>query len=159
VTEDNTVEGTSTIKFGGGYNAPWFVARGSVQEQGEQLVQAFGLEVRPDITLAEIIVASASAANALWAAANGLGATPEGAQAPQQQAPQSRGWGGGSQGRSGASDGAPAGVPGQTCQHGQRQYKSGQGAKGPWAAWMCPAPKGTPDQCKPIDAKTGKEWG
>lgn len=37
----------------------------------------------------------------------------------------------------------------QTCQHGQREYKFGESAKGPWRAWMCPLPKGDPAQCKP----------
>lgn len=42
-----------------------------------------------------------------------------------------------------------AGVP--SCQHGMKQYKQGVSAKtgNPWSAWMCPAPKGTPDQCEP----------
>jgi hypothetical protein len=35
------------------------------------------------------------------------------------------------------------------CPHGQWQWKTGVGAKGPWKAWMCPAPKGTPGQCEP----------
>ena len=38
-----------------------------------------------------------------------------------------------------------------TCHHGARQHRSGTGRTGkPWAAWMCPSPKGTPDQCDPI---------
>lgn len=44
---------------------------------------------------------------------------------------------------------APAGG-GYTCNHGSRNFKEGNGAKGPWAAWMCPTPKGTPDQCPPL---------
>ena len=35
------------------------------------------------------------------------------------------------------------------CEHGDRTYKTGTGAKGPWAAWFCGTPKGTPDQCAP----------
>ena len=35
------------------------------------------------------------------------------------------------------------------CQHGARVPKSGTGAKGPWKAWMCSAPKGDPSQCSP----------
>lgn len=36
-----------------------------------------------------------------------------------------------------------------TCKHGQMVYKEGVSQKTgkPWKAWMCPAPKGTPDQC------------
>lgn len=35
------------------------------------------------------------------------------------------------------------------CIHGVKVYKTGQGQKGPWKAWMCPAPKGDPTQCSP----------
>ncbi len=48
---------------------------------------------------------------------------------------------------------------GMKCDHGWMEYKSGQGAKGPWSAYFCPTPKNTPGQCKPVDAKTGKPWG
>lgn len=36
-----------------------------------------------------------------------------------------------------------------SCAHGPRTAKSGASAKGPWRAWMCPAPKGDPSQCQP----------
>lgn len=36
------------------------------------------------------------------------------------------------------------------CKHGSMKLRTGAGAKGPWKAWMCPSPKGTPDQCEPI---------
>lgn len=39
--------------------------------------------------------------------------------------------------------------PAPTCVHGPRKYVTGSGAKGPWKAWMCPTPKGTPGQCAP----------
>lgn len=35
-----------------------------------------------------------------------------------------------------------------SCPHGQRVYRTGQGAKGPWQAYFCPTPKGTPGQCE-----------
>lgn len=43
---------------------------------------------------------------------------------------------------------APA-ASGPTCKHGAMTYKEGVSAKTgkPWKAWMCPSPKGTPDQC------------
>ena len=46
----------------------------------------------------------------------------------------------------------PQVVEGETprCQHGQMQYRNGTGAKGPWRAWMCAAPKGAPDKCDAI---------
>lgn len=40
-----------------------------------------------------------------------------------------------------------------TCAHGERKYVTGTSAKGPWAAYMCPTPKGTPDQCAPVWTK------
>jgi hypothetical protein len=40
-------------------------------------------------------------------------------------------------------------TPAPTCPHGTRQFKSGVGAKGPWAAYFCPQPKGTPGACAP----------
>lgn len=46
-----------------------------------------------------------------------------------------------------------------TCSHGVKSAKKGNGAKGEWRAWMCPAPKGTPDQCSPAwVAKATAEW-
>ncbi len=38
---------------------------------------------------------------------------------------------------------------GPVCKHGPMTGRSGNGAKGPWKAWMCPSPKGTADQCEP----------
>ena len=51
-----------------------------------------------------------------------------------------------------SSEASPAVEEGKapTCKHGNMTHRSGTGAKGPWKAWMCPAPKGTPDQCDPI---------
>ncbi len=43
---------------------------------------------------------------------------------------------------------APA-VVAPICHHGTKVAKKGNGAKGEWRGWMCPAPKNTPDQCKP----------
>ena len=36
------------------------------------------------------------------------------------------------------------------CRHGAMQLKTGTSAKGPWKAWMCPAPKGDTTKCEPI---------
>jgi len=43
-----------------------------------------------------------------------------------------------------------------TCKHGVKKHKAGQGAKGPWQAWMCPSPKGTADQCQPQWIRQGE---
>jgi hypothetical protein len=45
------------------------------------------------------------------------------------------------------ADAAPSSAP--TCKHGAMTYRTGISQKTgkEWKAWMCPAPKGTPDQC------------
>ena len=37
----------------------------------------------------------------------------------------------------------------RVCKHGEMSRRTGAGPKGPWKAYMCPSPKGTPDQCEP----------
>ena len=45
------------------------------------------------------------------------------------------------------------------CVHGDMVPRSGSNAKGPWKGWMCPTPKGTPDQCSPEFLRRGTaEW-
>ena len=41
---------------------------------------------------------------------------------------------------------ADSGTP--QCKHGSMVYKEGVSQRGPWRAWMCPAPKGAPDKCE-----------
>jgi hypothetical protein len=49
-------------------------------------------------------------------------------------------------------------VTGPTCAHGPRNAVSKVGEKGPWKAWMCNAPKGSP-KCDPIWVnKQSPEW-
>jgi hypothetical protein len=45
------------------------------------------------------------------------------------------------------------------CAHGVMTARSGQSARGPWKAYMCPTPKGTPGQCAAqfLDNKSA-EW-
>lgn len=38
---------------------------------------------------------------------------------------------------------------GDLCPHGQKVLRTGVSGRGPWAAYMCPSPKGTADQCEP----------
>lgn len=48
---------------------------------------------------------------------------------------------------------------GRTCKHGPMTKRSGSSAKGPWKGYMCPTPKGTPDQCDPVFLKRNEaEW-
>lgn len=39
--------------------------------------------------------------------------------------------------------------PAPRCQHGERVFRTGNSAKGPWKAWMCPTPMFAADKCKP----------
>ena len=50
---------------------------------------------------------------------------------------------------------APQSV-GPICKHGPMQHKSGQGAKGPWQAYMCGAQRNAPDKCDPQWLRKGE---
>jgi hypothetical protein len=45
---------------------------------------------------------------------------------------------------------APINGDSPTCKHGEMNYRTGQGAKGPWKGWMCNAPKGATDKCDTV---------
>ena len=68
MTEATKVSST-TIKFGAGYDAPWFVAVGTVAAQRKQLEEVFGLQESNANTLAELIVEAGDYATALGTAA------------------------------------------------------------------------------------------
>ena len=52
------------------------------------------------------------------------------------------------------------GPSGRSCKHGEMTKRTGSGAKWPWKAFMCPSPKGTPDQCEPVwIRRNDSEWG
>lgn len=124
MTED--ISSTSTIKFGREFDAPWFVARGTVPEQCDQLALTFDLETTPDTTLVDLIVAAAAKGQALWAAAKGVAATP--ASVPNAQpAPQAA---------------APQGMPGTVCSTcgSTAQFKQGTNKQGkPYKGIFCDA--------------------
>jgi hypothetical protein len=46
-----------------------------------------------------------------------------------------------------------AGTASRTCIHGVMTKREGVGPYGPYKAFMCPTPKGTPDQCKAVYLK------
>lgn len=55
--------------------------------------------------------------------------------------------------------GAPIAPKGMECKHGPMTKREGASAKGPWKAYMCPTPKGTPDQCEANFLRRGTpEW-
>ncbi|MEU7814060.1 hypothetical protein [Pseudonocardia sp. NPDC049154] len=56
---------------------------------------------------------------------------------------------------------APAGgQQAPMCSHGPRRHYEGTNARGPYTAWFCAAPKGTPrhQQCQPLDGVTLEPW-
>lgn len=59
-----------------------------------------------------------------------------------------------------AQTSSPSTAPvGRNCKHGPMTKRSGSSAKGPWKGYMCPTPKGTPDQCEPMFLKRNEpEW-
>lgn len=83
---------------------------------------------------------------------------------PLPEAPSAPQWGGTPPAAPPAPPAAPAAftqaataIP--ACIHGQRTPRSGTGAKGPWKAFFCPSPKGTPNQCEAIWVRQGTpEW-
>jgi hypothetical protein len=148
-TEDCTV----TIK-GRGPGGAWIVLKGSnATELMDQLAGAFpGVEMMkdlPSMVLAcqQSFLAEEAVTLALVHAHEGTGAAPQAAQYSAPPAASGGAWGG-----------PPQGGGMETCPHGYRTLKSGNGARGAWSAWMCPAPQGDPTKCKPVDAKTGKPW-
>ena len=46
-----------------------------------------------------------------------------------------------------------AGTASRSCIHGVMTKREGVGPYGPYKAFMCPTPKGTPDQCKAVYLK------
>lgn len=69
-------------------------------------------------------------------------------QAPQE--PQQSNWGAPQQ--SGPPQWSQPASAAPSCRHGERVFKSGTGAKGPWSAHFCPS-KNRNDQCDPIWSK------
>jgi hypothetical protein len=52
-----------------------------------------------------------------------------------------------------SSAGVAVGTANRACIHGSMTKREGVGPYGPYKAFMCPTPKGTPDQCKAIYLK------
>ena len=64
---------TLTIKFGRGYEDPWFVASGNPATIRRQLLEFAGLEDEPDKTLQQLGIEVASETQAMWAARSKAG--------------------------------------------------------------------------------------
>lgn len=113
------------------------VAADSYEQFEASLASVVGIEDAQALltTMAgSLMGAATSVPQAVGMLAQGLGATPV----------------------SGPTQTGPAG---KICKHGEMQKRTGAGAKGPWKAYMCPSPKGTPDQCEPIWVRrTDADW-
>lgn len=111
----------TTIKYGSG-DAPWTVIHSDSVEEAKRTLS----EIKELLEL--------TARVAKYAKSLDSGITPShggGNSQSQQQTP-------------------PPGMETKTCAHGQMVYRAGSGARGPWRAYFCPAPKGDPSACKPI---------
>ncbi|SFI79891.1 hypothetical protein SAMN05216275_10518 [Streptosporangium canum] len=132
ITSNGTSEGkiVTTVKYGAGFDAPWTVIHSnSVEEAMATLNEAKALlELTAKVARFAKSLDSGTAQAAARPAANG------GAPARPQAS-------------------APAGQESKSCAHGEMTYRTGNGAKGPWAAHFCPLEKGNPDQCKPLFVK------
>lgn len=135
--EEPPFEAGVTIKFGAGFDAPWWTPRvtgrtpDEVAKNTVALLKAFVDNGGP-----EAMVHVAAKAQAVYASQNGndRGAatapkTFRNGKVQVQQQPS-----------------APA-IDGDSCPHG-RTLREGNGQRGPWAALFCNAPKG--QQCDPL---------
>ncbi|MFI6319727.1 hypothetical protein ACIBG8_19490 [Nonomuraea sp. NPDC050556] len=130
VTHTPTTEGklVTTIKYGAGYGAPWDVLHTENLAEADAILASAEFKAH-----AELVVKVAKGVQALWGPEGNSGNRPAGGggQTRQQQSP-------------------PPGVETKTCPHGEMTYRTGTGAKGPWAGHFCPLERGNPDQCKAI---------
>lgn len=126
-----------TLKADAGYDAPWVVFHGSSNAEVADLIGA------AEATGLLALVARASGElKGHYQAGKGLGATPVQSPAAAEQQYQQ----GGYQQQPPPQQAPPGNTP--TCPHGTKTYKSGNGAKGPWQAYFCPA-RDKAQQCPP----------
>lgn len=127
-TDAATGEITLTFKAGSGFEVPWIVVRTPdlasasdvLENQSDVLKEVMEKTARAGAFFASQMPAAAPRAAA--AGNNAPAATPARQQAPGGQSRQ--------------------------CKHGEMQYRSGSKNGRTWEAFMCPTPKGTPDQCR-----------
>lgn len=123
-----------TVKAGTGFDAPWLVLHADSVEDAISKMQDDSWDELADLT--------ARKAKAFAATFSGPKA------APKAPVASSGGWG---------AKKAPAKVQepseGPDCDHGERDWVTGNSKFGEWYAWMCPAEKDDPSKCDPIWAK------
>ncbi|QSM04331.1 hypothetical protein I3U42_13575 [Mycobacteroides abscessus subsp. abscessus] len=114
-----------TYKEGAGFDSSWTVVHANSVEDAKAILK--------DPEFKELLDLSKKAAAYFRG-----GSTPSAPAAPAQA-------------RSNAPAAAQSAPDGDSrqCKHGDRVYKTGSSNGKVWKAFMCPTPKGTPDQCKP----------
>lgn len=114
-----------TYKEGAGFDSSWTVVHANSVEDAKAILK--------DPEFKELLDLSKKAAAYFRG-----GSTPSAPAAPAQA-------------RSNAPAAAQSAPDGDSrqCKHGDRVYKTGSSNGKAWKAFMCPTPKGTPDQCKP----------
>lgn len=121
-----------TLKGGTGFDAPWIVVKGTSPEEA--------LEILNKVRELGLMDTTAKAA-AMFQGHVGGGSGGSGVR---------QGQGGNRAGGQNAKPATPPGVAAKSCSHGEMVYRTGNGAKGPWQAFFCPTPKGTPNQCAAV---------
>ena len=128
------------IKSGEGYDATLVNVYAKTPDELVQLLEAVK-EHAPLIAEAKGAVAFAHGIEVKKGSVNTQVDSPPAQQAPAQQ-------GGWAQPQTQAAPSfAQPNNQGPACQHGPMVFREGVGAKGPWKAYFCPTPKGTPGQC------------
>jgi hypothetical protein len=138
VSDDfQTQEGyTVSFKTDESYSAALIVVRGSDDRALEQNLDRLTEDlIQKVVDVRQLVLATNTAAAVLAGTAP---ASPP-ASLPDQGATQNQ--------QSPPQGGSP---DVKTCAHGVRQYKTGNGRTGPWAAWMCPLPRNAQGKCDPL---------
>lgn len=152
-------DGKISLTFKGMHHPqqPWLVVSADTALELGQLVASLGIDITQYLQAvgstgtisgaSEQALANIDAGGLNAAVAPDKQATPQAYTPPAQAAPQPP-----AQNTNAPWGAAPSNgnFSKPQCHHGVRQHREGNGKRGPWAAWMCPSPQGTPDQCKPI---------
>lgn len=140
ITINNNSEGkvVVTMKGDGGFDAPWIVIHADDVEEAKSLIKQSVND--------GLVGDTATGARHFQKAWLGDGKqSTSGQRRPQNN--NSR------PGKPANATKPPNGESAPECKHGEMQFKSGTKDKGgeliEWKAWMCPAPRGASDQCKP----------
>lgn len=148
----------ATLKAGPGYEVPWVVIHADNPQEAVDLVgwvsssgfltqvASAGREFRSEYEANKALGTTPVQSPAAQYQTAQAPAAPEYAAAPAATPP----WPTAApQVTSVAMNQPDAGAAAPSCMHGQKKFVSGNGAKGPYKFWGCPARKGDPTQCKP----------